>query len=104
MTTETNDRPRAFERHVQSLLLVVVAGLIGWAGMSISSTASDVAAMSVQIASLKEDLRDLRAELREQVAASYPRVQADTDLGQIHGRLDDHEARLRMLESRAGPR
>lgn len=53
---------------------------------------------SYKIEAISDDIADIRVDLREKTIHFFTRKEADLIHQRQRGRLDDHEARLRMLE------
>lgn len=53
------------ERHAQTVLTAIVAGLIGWVGITVSAQERNVAVMSVQIDTLTKDMDELKVFARQ---------------------------------------
>ena len=81
----------AVERHAQSLLLVIVAGLIGWVGLSISS-------MGQMIARLEERVTYMTTQISDLKNGNYTQTDAVRDIGRVDGRIDELSGRVQRLE------
>lgn len=89
-----SSRP-AWERHLQSLLMVMVAGLIGWVGLSITGIREDNVRMSERISALTATVE--RLEERLSISLTAPQVQRELEARDM--RIEDHEKRIRTLEN-----
>lgn len=86
--------PRALERHVQTLLGVIVVGLISWTGVSLNSMQQNVAGMIVKIEQLQSEV----AYLRQFSADRYTAQQAGNDWSRNRVEMDEIRQRLREVE------
>lgn len=107
MTEEIfRDRRPALERHIQTLLLCVVMGLISWFGLKLTTVSDQQIATTValentvdSVKSMNKDLADLRNQLRE----FYLRSEAERTNNDIYNYLRRHDERLIKLERQASP-
>lgn len=82
------------ERHVQTLISLGIAALIGWAGMTLQDMQTSIASMSVQIQQLQTEVTNLRQLNNDR----YPQTQASQDWARNRQELDEIRARLRAVE------
>jgi hypothetical protein len=73
--------PVTFERHLQTIIVVIIVSLLGWVGITVQQTQVAVAQLTVEVAYLKE-------------AAAKPAEK----FKDIEKRLDRIEARLANLD------
>ena len=45
------------ERHLQTLIVIIIVGLLGWVGTTVQSTEVAVAKLTVELEFLKEEMR-----------------------------------------------
>lgn len=100
-----------WERHLQSIVGFIVAGLIGWVGLSVSRSQTDVAVLAQQLthSNITVDRLEVKVDaLEEQLEKATARIQ-DTLTNQlvplahikdIDKLLDDHGKRIYRLEMR----
>lgn len=81
------------ERHFQTVLLAVIVGLIGWAGLSIQSQGADIVRLQEQVTSL-----NLRIDAN--MDDRYRKQDARDDFALRDKLYYDLEARVRALESK----
>lgn len=86
--------PRALERHVQTVLGVIVVGLISWTGVSLNKMQQNVAGMTVKIEQLQTEV----AYLRQFSADRYTSQQAGNDWNRNRVEMDEIRQRLRAVE------
>lgn len=67
-TDDRITRTSALEQHAQTLVGVVIAGLIAWVGMTSHSTAIKVAELSTRLESLAANERERSRKIDEQIA------------------------------------
>ena len=63
MTNPT--QPSALERHIQTGLTTIVAGLLIWVGVNMVELGKSTAVQSAQIASITIDVRDIKFSIRD---------------------------------------
>ena len=52
----TDENKTTVERHLQTLIVIVIVGLLGWVGTTVQSTEVAVAKLAVEIEFLKKDI------------------------------------------------
>ena len=77
----TNLEPVTFERHLQTIIVVIIVSLLGWVGITVQQTQVAVAQLSVEIEYLKDAASKPEAKFRE-----------------IEKRLDRIESRLSNID------
>lgn len=82
------------ERHAQTLISLVIAGLIGWVGLSLQELQNNAAAVAVEIQNIKSEV----SVIRTQSANQYSIAQAARDWDRNRRELDDLRTRIRDLE------
>lgn len=82
------------EQHMQTLISVVVAALIGWAGLTLQTMQQDVATLTTKIETLQSEV----SRLRQLDQDRYSNTQAAQDWARNRLELDDIRKRLRDLE------
>lgn len=90
------------ERHLQTLLLTIVAGLIAWQGVTSLKLSESSARQDERIAYLTEQVREIHRELREQRAVYVTRGEFERRTDAQDDRLDGIDGRVRALEE-GGP-
>lgn len=90
----------AFERHVQSGLLALVAALVTWNISTTQATTVKVAEIGITVTSLQAQVAQLSAKIDAVAQDPYHRVDAARDFEPRDDRLKDLEARVRALESK----
>jgi len=88
--------PSTLERHVQTLLGIIVVGLISWTGVSLNSMQQNVAGMIVKIEQLQSEV----SHLRQLSSDRYTSQQAGNDWGRNRVEMDEIRQRLREVERR----
>lgn len=84
-----NEKSSVLERRLQSVLCMLIVMLAAWAGTSLNSLQTEAAKTSEQVASIKEDI----AELKERGMEAYPKSDARREWG-------EHERDFRILADR----
>lgn len=98
---ETGPAPRvpaAMERHMQTVLVVVVCGLLAWMGNKVTTTSEILSALRaenrVQISALESEIRRLEAG----VARAYTAADSLRELSYRDEAINALEERIRYLE------
>jgi hypothetical protein len=93
------DRPETsrFEQHTQTIIALIIAALIGWAGLSLQDMQQSMASMSTQIQNLQHEVTNLRQLNQDR----YSMGQAVQDWGRNRQEMDQVRDRLRDLERKA---
>lgn len=63
--TESEQTLSLWERHAQTILTALVAGLISWVGITVSAQERNMAVMAVQINELTKDMDELKSFTRQ---------------------------------------
>lgn len=84
----------ALERHAQTIIGVVVAGLLGWVGVTVQDLTTTVARMEEKIIGLNRQIEILQSQTRDR----YTKQDAERDLGIVRQTLEDHGDRIKQLE------
>lgn len=91
--TQTTDTDRTgrdrspLERHVQSILLVLVMALLGWVGSTLVKLTTSVAVIETQMGTFNA-----------QMSGTYRTSDAQRDMADINRQLDDVRRRTDKLE------
>lgn len=93
------DEPTAFERHSQSVLAVVITGLLTWAGWSISGLKETAIRMEGQIAVVRTHVDGLTEQLRMAATERYRSTQAASDFALRDAARTRLEERVTSLEA-----
>jgi len=76
----------ALERHIQTIILALLIGLVGWVGVSVTDGREADARQEVQLINLADQVKELRKAV------------AVMNVGVIEARLNEHERRIITLE------
>lgn len=96
---ETAAQRTALERHAQTLIGIIIAGVLGWVGLTVQSLTTTVARMEEKIAGLERQIDILQSSTRDR----YTRQDAARDLDLVRKVLDDHGERIKQLERDRSP-
>ncbi|HML29179.1 MAG TPA: hypothetical protein PKE16_10135 [Hyphomicrobium sp.] len=99
----TNELPKpsfshAIERHIQTILLTVVCGLLAWNYSTTQQAQVDLAALRAQTEQLRADVNKLQATVERTAADTYSRTQATADRVALELKIDKLDERVRTLE------
>lgn len=86
------------ERHVQTLLLALVAGLISWQGYSTLRLNESSARQDERVTHLITLTEQMRQDLRNLDAQYISRREAEMHRNEIRGKIDLLESRVNRLE------
>lgn len=100
MSEGTKDRRTAnnFERHLQTGLVMIVIGLMGWVGITTSDTSRGMATLGERVSWMGDTIKELKTQLAAQAADRYTRKDAQRDYTQYMRRFQAIEARVTKLE------
>lgn len=82
------------EKHIQTVVVIITAGLIAWAGMSLQEVHKSIASMTVQISTLQSEV----TTLREISQGQYTQAEASKDWGRYYQDMKEVRERIRALE------
>ncbi|MBZ5489158.1 hypothetical protein HW452_16685 [Halomonas aquamarina] len=88
-----------FERHFQTLLLTLVAGLIAWQGMTTLKLSESSARQDERVSHLIGLTEQLRQDLRAMDSQYLPRREAEMHRNETRSKLDALESRVSRLEA-----
>jgi|GEM_PF-5875960 len=91
----TPERPSLLEQHAQTLIMVIVIGLLGWVGMTLNTLQTNVAQMTAKIESLQSEVQYLRTLNDDRYSAK----QAERDWAQNRREMEQIRDRIRILET-----
>ncbi|WP_134016831.1 hypothetical protein [Modicisalibacter xianhensis] len=92
-------RPRPImERHLQTLLLTLVAGLIAWSGMTTMRLVETQARQDERVTHLITLTESLRNEIRGMEDRYMSRSDAEIYRAQFSARMDGLDQRISVLE------
>ncbi|HEY9096424.1 MAG TPA: hypothetical protein VIN35_11815 [Hydrogenophaga sp.] len=99
MAREPMVRP-AWERHLQTVLTALIAAGIVWLAASVMTLLTAFARFEERLDAFEanDDKRTLAMEQLAQNSAT--KAEHDRDMGRVGAQLNDHEQRLRRIESR----
>lgn len=88
------------ERHLQTLLLTLVAGLIAWQGVTTLKLTENAARQDEKVMHLIALTEQLRQDIRNMDADFLPRREAEMYRSETSMRLDELYQRVSRLEGR----
>ncbi|MDT8894198.1 hypothetical protein RSO41_05980 [Halomonas sp. I1] len=97
--TQVRAKP-IFERHLQTLLLTLVAGLIAWQGITTLKLIETTARQDERISQLITMTEQLRNDLRDADSQYMTNHDARIYRDQLNSRIDDLDNRVSRLEGR----
>ena len=103
MTAPGNDnmKPRPIiERHVQSMMLALISGLIAWQGVTTLKLSESSARQDERVVHLISLTEQLRQDIRDMDATYLPRREAEMYRNETDRKLNDLSSRVDRLEAR----
>lgn len=79
MDNEVQLQRNNIERHLQTLIVVIVVGLLGWVGTTVQETQVAVAKLSVEIEFLKTEIQKPSSKFKE-IEARLDRIESAINL------------------------
>lgn len=102
MAGEAPQKPSSpvLERHLQTLLLSIIAGLIAWGGMTINGTAQATVRLDERVVQMTKTVEEARLEVRDlgKLQAEIAAQGAD-QRQQLWGEIARLQARIGVLEA-----
>lgn len=101
MTTPdiANMRPRPIiERHVQSIMLALISGLIAWQGITTLKLSESSARQDERVSHLISLTEQLRQDLRNMDSTYLPRREAEMYRNEQRNKFEQLESRVSRLE------
>lgn len=86
------------ERHLQTLLLTLVAGLIAWQGVTTIKLTENAARQDEKVMHLISLTEQLRQDIRDMDSQYLPRREAEMQRSETRSRIDQLEGRVSRLE------
>ncbi len=83
---QLGDNRSVLERHVQTILVAILIGLVGWVGVSVSQSREAIARQQVQLGYMAEQLKNLHDSV------------SDMNYGVLDARLNAVEYRVDKVE------
>jgi predicted negative regulator of RcsB-dependent stress response len=104
-------QPNGVERHIQTVVVMVILGVLGWVGLKVADMSESNAKLEVQATNLasqivevrtelKEDINELKNEFRVSSADKYTATEADRTHNACRQRMKLIEER--MFEAERG--
>ena len=90
------------ERHITTVMIGVVAALLGWVGVTVSGTATSVAVLQQHVSLMAATVAKLETRVETATADRYTGTEAGRNNGILHTRIGEIERRTDGLESRMG--
>lgn len=87
------------ERHVQSIMLFLISGLIAWQGVTTLRLSESSARQDERVAHLITLTEQLRQDLRNMDSQYLPRREAEMQRSETHRKIEHLESRVSRLES-----
>lgn len=88
----------AFERHLQTGLVVLVVGVMSWVGVSVNETSRSMATMQERVSWMSDSIKDLKTQLAETSNGRYTINDAERDKALYDRRLVQVERRIEVIE------
>lgn len=88
-----------FERHLQTGLVLLAVGLLGWNGVTTSDTSSGMAVLDERVSWMGGAVSELKTQISSLVADRYTQLDAERDRMDNNRRFENIETRLLKLEN-----
>ena len=88
------------ERHIQSVLAVIMTALIAWVGTSIVDLRGETGALRGEISIANAHIEAVRDQLKQATSERYPSSQALADFRLRDQRIEDNTRRIADLETK----
>lgn len=92
--------PSALERHIQTVLVALLCGVLAWVGNKVTETSEVVSALRAESTVRIDRLQAEMQEVKEKVSRAYSVADALRDLGYRDTIINGLQERVRDLESR----
>lgn len=92
-------RSSAFERHLQTIIGVVVAGVLLGVWGSVQETAKGQSVLETNISWMKDSMERMQRQLNAANNDRYTQTDARRDKDDIEGRIEKIESRVATLEN-----
>lgn len=104
MSEEQPQQKSGLERHLQTAIVMIILGVLGWVGFKVTLMAESNAVLQVQGSNLAQQIVDIRTELKEDIneiknelrTASADRYTA-TEADRTHNAC---RSRMKLIEER----
>lgn len=84
------------ERHLQTIAMLFITGVLGWGGFSLNSLNQHTARVDERMTFMSAQI----ARLEEQLSAQISRRELDSELSHIHREIQRLDNRMKQLERR----
>lgn len=98
MAEEQDVKPSVFERHMQTGIQSLLVVLIIWAGTQLVNLGQQSVLLEERLATQALTLQEMREELRSWGDTYYRTADANRELSDIEGRIDNLNSRVSALE------
>ncbi|SFB80553.1 hypothetical protein SAMN05660443_0239 [Marinospirillum celere] len=86
----------ATERHIQTVAVFIITGVLGWVGFSLNSLIEHQARVDERISYMTSQIIHLQEQLSNQIS----RRELDSELSHIHREIQRLDNRVEQLERR----
>ncbi len=91
----------AMEKHIQTILAVVITALIGWIGMSVTDSRETIARLEVQTTGMQLRMSEIRSDIKMFQQTGVTRDGVDQRFAVCQERMSDLEHRMLEVEKQA---
>lgn len=102
-----DDKISVVEKHAQSIVAMIVMGLLTWTVITVNATDKTTAVMKAQMNAFQEQLAVVQTQVAEGVGDRYRASDAKHDFGVVYealGKLTGIVDEIRGEQNRRGPR
>ncbi len=91
----------AIEKHVQTILAFIIAGLITWVGLSVTVSRESVARLEVQTTYLQMQMSEMQSDMKQSMNKGVTKEEMDDRFSVCQSRLTELEHRMLEVEKQS---
>jgi len=89
----------SFERHFQTVITTLIAALVMWIGITVTSSATSLATMQEKVVWMERSIDSLASKLEKATEDRYTATDARRDGAMFYRRFDQLEGRINIVEN-----
>ena len=87
------------ENHVQTAIVMMILGVLGWVGFKVTEQTESTAATKIQIEYMQRDIGEIKGKLEDAVTDRWTRGEQIKFAESINSRMSKVESRVSSLEA-----